>query len=49
MFKKIENKLWLITYQVKAGKIIEVLFSAKDGNLIGWCQRTLFLKNRGAV
>lgn len=49
MFKKIQNKIWLITYQVKEGKIIEVLFSAKAGDLIGWCQRTLFMKNKGAV
>ena len=49
MLKKIRNKLWLITYQVKEGKIIEVLFSAKEGNLIGWCQKTLFLENNDAV
>ena len=49
MFKKIKNKLWLITYQVKEGKIIEVLFSAKEGALIGWCQRTLFLEGKDVV
>lgn len=49
MFKRIRKKLWLITYQVKEGKIIEVLFSAKEGNLVGWCQRTLFGENKEAV
>ena len=46
MFKKIRNKLWLISYQVKEGKIIEVLFSAKEGYLVGWCQKSLFLENK---
>lgn len=42
MIKKISNRLWLITYQVKEKKIIDVWFSAKEGHLIGWCQKSLF-------
>lgn len=49
MLKRIRKKMWLITYQVKEDKIIEVLFSAKEGNLVGWCQRTLFLEDNDAV
>lgn len=47
MIKKIRNKLWLITYQVKEGKLIEVWFSAKEGHLIGWCQKSSFQGNKG--
>ncbi len=49
MQKKIKNKRWLISYSVKEGKIIEVWFSAKEGNLVGWCQRSLFLNNLDVV
>ena len=41
-YKKIMNTRWNISYLVHQQKIIEVLFSAKDTNLIGWCQRLQF-------
>lgn len=44
--KSFRNEKWLISYQVKDGKIIEVLFSARGGDLVGWCQRMLFSKNK---
>jgi hypothetical protein len=43
MFKKIAKPQgFLISYRVHQDKIIEVLFSAKEGRLVGWCQRVLF-------
>jgi hypothetical protein len=33
---------WRVCYFVYDKKVIEVVFSAKNGDLAGWCQRLLF-------
>jgi hypothetical protein len=42
-YKRITKaKGWYVCYFVYNQKVINVVFSAKDGQLAGWCQRLLF-------
>jgi hypothetical protein len=42
MFKKIITPNWYISYAVHQKKVIELLFCAKNGELVGWYQKTVF-------
>lgn len=47
VYKKISRiGSWSICYFVHNDKVIEILFSAKDGKLVGWSQAMLFSETR---